>query len=77
MPYQVDQPLKEQDVTYKIDQPLEEWVVPSLVDRIRGSYSGLERGRRFAENLDASTREDLGEPILDHTIREHISNIIQ
>ena len=37
----------------------------------------MERGGNFVEILDASTREDLWDPSLDHTISEHVNNIIR
>lgn len=61
---------------YEVDQPVEEHDVPYQVSRITRSCSGL-MGGRFAESLDASTREDLGEPSPNHTVRELVSNIIQ
>ena len=42
MPFEVDQPVEEQDVPYQ-------------VSRITGSCSGLEKGGNFAESMDAST----------------------
>ena len=37
----------------------------------------MERGGSFVESLDASTREDPWEPILDSIVREHVNTIIQ
>lgn len=51
--------------------------MPSRVDKILGSCSVLERGGRFAENLDASIIEDLRELIPVLIVREHVSNIIR
>ena len=72
-----DEPIEELDVLYEIDQPVEEHDKTYQVSGIIWSCSGLERGGSLVESLDASRQEDPEKPRLDHTIRKHVSNIIQ
>lgn len=62
-------------VGIEYDQPPQD-PLHYCVSIITGSYSGLERGGSFVESLDGSMQENLGNPIPDRTVRDHICKII-
>jgi len=67
--------MEEEYFPYEVDQPLEEQIVSSQVNSIIRSYSSLERGGPFIENVDAIKIEDFGQPIPPRIIRDHFNNI--
>lgn len=67
--------MEEEYFPYEVDQPLEEQIVSSQVNSIIRSYSGLERGGPFIENLDGIKIEDFEQPIPPRIIRDHFNNI--
>ena len=50
--------------------------MPYHVSIVTGIYRGFERGGSFTKSLDASTREELGNPSHDWNIIKHVRNII-
>jgi hypothetical protein len=49
----------------------------SQVSRITRSCGGFKQGGNFLGSLDEKIREEFGDLILDHTIMEHVINLIK